>query len=184
MKLSTKKRFEENKKNMSFYDQDGTKRPKFQNHEKRPQFKRREKIRPVSYTYTSEMPDVAFFDVLTIMADNCKMISTFIETCAADKERMFNDYDYTMKTLAQAAIESCPQLIAKKNIHSMLSISANKIHIRLESGIAFALETKYEIIEKVAHIVSCTGTITLYNKNDNLVNDLLNNGFKLVERTR
>lgn len=185
MKPSTKKRFEENKKKMDFYNQDGTEQPrtKRNNKGKKPYVKR-EKIKPVSYTYTSDMPDTAFFDVLTIMAESCKIIGTFIKEHIApeEEERLFNDYDYAMSTLASVAMENCPQLIAKKNIHTSISVSANKIHVRLEGGIAFTLETKYQIVDKVAQIVSCTGTITLYDKNDSLINDLLDNGFELVER--
>lgn len=187
MKPSTKKRFEENKKKMDFYNQDGTKPQQHKRNNngkgKRP-FVKKEKIKPVSYMITSDVPDTAFFDVLTIMTDSCKILDGFIteHTYPEEKERMFNDYDFAMLALSNAAIETFPQLIAKKNIHSVLSVSANKIHVRLEAGIAFTIETKYQIVDKTAQIVSCTGTITLYDKNDDLINDLLDNGFTLVER--
>lgn len=186
MKVSTKKRFEENKKKMDFYNQDGTKPQQFKrnNNKGKKSFVKREKIKPVSYTYESDMPDTAFFDVLAAITDNCKIIDAFIteHTSTEEKERMFNEYDFAMLTLANAAMKSFPQLVAKKNIHSVLNVSANRIHVRLEAGIAFTIETKYQIVDKVAQIVSCIGTITLYDKNDGLVNDLLNNGFTLVER--
>ena len=187
MKPSTKKRFEENKKKMDFYNQDGTKPQQYKRNNngkgKRP-FVKREKIKPVSYMITSDIPDTAFFDVLQVMTEDCEIVNNFIteNTSSEEKERMFNDYDFAMLAIANAAIKTFPQLIAKKNIHSVLSVSANRIHVRLEAGIAFTIETKYQIVDKTAQIVSCTGTITLYDKNEELSNSLLNKQWILAER--
>lgn len=192
MNKEVKERFARNKENMDFYNQDGTKtesRPRrkhFGNKKKRPP----QKIKPISYTYTSD--EDAFFDVLDRMCNSCHIISTFINNAMDEyhkKNNVSKDMDIILtsddyfEAIAQYAVESSmPRLLDKKFIHTMVSVSANKVYIRTEGNVAFSIELKYEIVEKQANVVSCTGAVTLFAKNDPLVRDLEENGFTLIEK--
>ena len=186
MNKEVKERFNKNKENMDFYNQDGTQN---QNTVKRKYFikkPRAQKIKPVSYTYTSEKPEEAFFDVLDNMCNSCRIVNTFMNNALSEYSEedinSFNTDIYFAIISAHVINTSFPMLIDKKFIHTALSVSANKIYVRTEGNVAFSIELKYQIVEKKAQITGCTGTITLFAKNDKLVEDLEQNGFVKVER--
>ena len=178
MNKEVKERFNKNKENMEFYDQDGTvtKKKKFV---KKP---RAQKIKPITYTYTSE----SVFDVLDNMCCSCNIVRTFMDNAFSDYTQEEIDAltsDDIFRAIAAHVINSSmPRLIDKKFIHSSLSVSANKVYVRTEGNVAFTIELKYQIVEKHAEITSCTGNITLFAKNDKLVDDLVNSGFTKVEK--
>ena len=154
MKKEIKEKFAENKKDMTFYDQDGSGENKEQKNVKRNKKPyKKAKIKPIHLTYT------------------------FL--CNIDEIKSFDDYVAKVSALIA---ERAPQLIAKKNIHVCFSVSANRVHIRLEGDVAFTIEVKYKVIDKVAVILSCTGTIIMYAKNDDLHNDLIEAGWVEIEK--
>lgn len=180
MKKEIKEKFSKNKDNMGFYDQDVA---SSENNEQRPVRRRnnkryqKTKIKPIHFTYACEGED-CFFDILDIMINDCPAVNTFLGQIE-DGIESFDDYVAKVSALIST---TPPQLLAKRNIHTCFSVSANRVHIRLESGVAFTIEVRYEIVEGKAVITNCTGTIILYSKNDDLYNTLIENGWQLVER--
>lgn len=184
MNKEVKERFNKNKENMSFYDQDGTQQKK-KKFTKRPP--RAQKIKPVTYTLTEETGDVrSFFNVLDKMCNSCHIVESFMSNTLFDyteeEVAVFSPDDYFGLIAAHVINTSMPRLMEKKFIHSALSVSANKIYVRTEGNVAFAFELKYQVVEKKAEITGCTGSVTLFAKNDKLVEDLENNGFTKVEK--
>lgn len=175
MKKGLKEKFNQNKKNMEFYNQDGTNKPKKKGNYK-PKYKK-EKIKPIYLTYTPELTEeedgeVAFGIVLGSISQNCQVADSFLQKLGEIES--FDDY--VAKASAEI-VKTPPQLLAKKNIHTCYSVSANRVHIRLEGDVAFTIEVKYQIVKKAAQITNCTGTIILYAKNDELYNTLIENGW-------
>lgn len=181
-----KQRIAENKNNMDFYNQDGVVAPQRKHFTKKKTYAPR--IKPTSYVYTSD-DENAFYDVLNRMCESCNIVDTFIsgaEALVEDEDALltFTSDEY-FEIIAKYAVEKCmPKLLSKKFIHSMVSVSANKIYVKTEGNVSFSIELKYGIENGVAYVTSCTGTITLFTKNDILVNDLLNNGFEEFQRTK
>lgn len=184
MKKEIKEKFAENKKDMAFYDQDGSvdeKKEERRVNKKNKKPYKKVKIKPIHLTYTVEAPEggseQCFFDILNSITENCAVASDFL--CNIDEINSFDDYVAKVSSLIA---ERAPQLIAKKNIHVCFSVSANRVHIRLEGDVAFTIEVKYKVIDKVAAILSCTGTIIMYAKNDDLHNDLIEAGWVEIEK--
>lgn len=189
MNKEVKEKFAKNKENMDFYNQDGTQtesRPKRKHFTKK---KRPQKIKPISYVYTSN--EDAFFDVLNAMCESCHIVNTFIDNARTVymnennidiSALVYLTSDDYFEAIARYAVDtSMPRLLDKKFIHSMVNVSANKIYVRTEGNVAFCIELTYEIVDKKASVTSCKGTITLFAKNDPLVKDLEEHGFKLAE---
>lgn len=189
MNKRVKEKFEENKKNMDFYNQDGTQteqKPKRRFTKK----KRPQKIKPISYAFTSsalsDTGDDAFYHVIDTMCESCHIVKTFVDNALSTyteknnidmQEYVLTPDDY-FEAIANYAVSSAmPRLLDKKFIHSSLSVSANKIYVRTEGNVAFCFELTYKIEDKKAQITECTGTVTLFAKNDLLVNDLTEHGF-------
>lgn len=176
MKKGLKEKFNKNKQNMDFYDQDGTGSKDNNKKGNKPRYKK-EKIKPIYLTYIPELDEGedgenAFFKVLNSIQENCPIAQEFI-TNLGDIES-FDDY---VAKASSEIVKTPPQLLAKKNIHTCYSVSANRVHIRLEGNIAFTIEVRYQIIKKVAHIINCTGTIILYATNNDLYDTLIENGW-------
>lgn len=183
MNKEVKEKFNKNKENMDFYNQDGTQDTN--NQKKRFTKKPRpQKIKPISFTYTSK-EEGAFFDVLDHMC-NCYIVSTFMENAlqdyTAEEVENLTEDDYFTVISAHVINTAMPQLLSKKFIHTVLNVSANKIYVRTEGNVAFSFELKYNVVDKVAVITECIGTITLFAKNDQLVFALEENGFTKVEK--
>lgn len=177
MKKEIKEKFSQNKEKMEFYDQDGTKQNSKKKKSRKPA-QRPTKIKPIYLTYESDRAgEDCFFDVLQTIKNNCPTVKAFLDQL--DTIYSFDDYVAKVSTLIAM---TPPQLIAKRNIHTCFSVSANRVHIRLEGDVAFTIEIKYQVINRVAHILSCTGTIIMYAKNDDLYNGLIDNGWVLLEK--
>lgn len=176
MKKEIKEKFSQNKQNMGFYNQDGTKQNPKKKKSRKPV--QRTKIKPIYLTFESDKSgEDCFFEVFEAIVNNCPTVKAFIDQL--DTIESFDDYVAKVSTLIAT---TPPQLIAKKNIHTCFSVSANRVHIRLEGDVAFTIEIKYQVINRVAHILSCTGTIIMYAKNDDLYNGLIDNGWVLLEK--
>lgn len=177
MKKEIKEKFSQNKEKMEFYDQDGTKQNSKKKKSRKPA-QRPAKIKPIYLTYESDRAgEDCFFDVLQTIKNNCPIVKTFLDQLG-DIESFD---DYVAKTSKQIATTP-PQLVSKKNIHTCFSVSANRVHIRLEGDVAFTVEIKYQVLNRVAHILTCTGTIIMYAKNDDLYNGLIEAGWVVVEK--
>lgn len=191
MNKEVKEKFKQNAENMEFYDQDGTKDSKkptftskrFANKNHKP---RAPKIKPITYTYTSENPEDCFFDVLDKLCDSCHIVETFVgDSLSAYTDEQIGTFtvdDYVEAIVKHAVLDCMPRLLEGKFIHSMISVSTNRLHIKTEGNIAFAIDFKYTVEDRKAVLNSCTGSITLYTKNDTLVNDLIDNGFEELQR--
>lgn len=176
MKKGLKEKFNQNKQNMEFYDQDGTNTKNKRKGSYKPRYKK-EKIKPIYLTYTPEVTEeedgeAAFLLVLDSIFENCSVAQEFIMKLGEIES--FDDY---VSKASSEIVKTPPQLLAKKNIHTCYSVSANRVHIRLEGDVAFTIEVKYQIVNKVAQLTSCTGTIIMYAKNDDLYNSLIENGW-------
>lgn len=191
MNKEVKEKFRQNAENMEFYDQDGTQdttRPtftskRFANKNHKP---RAPKIKPTTYSYTSDNPEDCFFDVLDKLCDSCHIVETFVgdslSTYTDEEIGDFTSDDYVTAITKHAVNDCMPRLLEGKYIHSMVSVSTSRLYIKTEGNIAFAIDFKYAVENKKATLTSCTGSITLYAKNDTLVNDLLDNGFEEVQK--
>lgn len=177
MKKGIKEKFNQNKENMGFYNQDGT-TPKQQKKNKQTK-NTNKKIKPIYLTYTSDSEQQeCFFDVLESINKNCTIINKFMDGII---ENIYS-FDDFVREISAILPGIAPQLVAKQNIHVCFSVSANRVHVRLEGNVAFTIEVKYQVIDKVAKITSCTGTIILYAKNDSLYNDLIESGWVEIEK--
>ena len=141
---------------------------------------RKNKMKPIYFTNRSDRPDNdCFFDMVDSMIECCPEIEDFMNDIGIDSIQCFDDY---VASVADYMASRVPQLEAKKNIHNCLSISANRVHVRVGKGVAFTFELKYQIVDKVAQIISCVGTVILYEKNDDLVNTLTEAGWEKQEK--
>ena len=182
MKKELKEKFNQNKQNMGFYDQDGSGSKNNKKKGNRKPKYRKDKIKPIYLTYTPEITEeedgeTAFFNVFNSILENCPVAQEFLM-----KLGEIESFDEYVAKASEEIIKTPPQLLAKKNIHTCYSVSANRVHIRLEGDIAFTIEVKYQIVNKAAQLTSCTGTIIMYAKNDDLYNILIENGW--VEYTK
>ena len=91
-------------------------------------------------------------------------------------------FDDLVRICATNMMDSIPQLCDKKNIHSSFSMSSNRVYVRREDNVSFSVEVKYIIVEGKAKIVSCTGTVTLFEKKDDLMNALVEDGWTVEEK--
>lgn len=186
MKKEIKEKFSKNKDNMEFYDQDVNASDEDQQNQQQDKPVRRRynnrryqktKIKPIHFVYECEGEN-SFFDILDIMINDCPLINNFLSQIDSEIES-FDDY---VAKVSNLIVMTPPQLLAKKNIHTCYSVSANRVHIRLEGGVAFTIEVRYVIREGKAIIESCTGTIIMYSNNDTLYNTLIEDDWHLVER--
>ena len=185
MNKQFKEKIEENKKNMGFYNQDGSQ-------PKRKPFKKKfvsKKIKPITYVIknTDEAEDT-FNEVLGIMTSSCETVSTYCVNAFGEiTENPYNEeFDFPedinsddwFYILSQYfTTHYAPKLIGKRNIHNALSVTSNKLYIRAGAKLGFGFELTYEVVDGQAYIKDCTGSITLFVENGDLVKSLEDNGF-------
>lgn len=178
---NAKQKFKENGKNMDAY---AGYIPEEKEHKKRAQRqnnnggKRPAKMKPITYTFSAES-EYAFSIVKDTMCGACQAVNTFF-TNAAEHHPDFelNTFDdYVVAAMCEFTEYHTPQLLEKINIHSSINVTANKLNIRLEGGVGFSIEVRYEIVNKAAKIIAATGSVTLYAPNDKLVASLEEAGF-------
>lgn len=194
---NAKQKFKENGKNMEAYegylnDAEPTSKPRNQqrkfNNNKRPA-----KMKPVTYalTYMQEPEDseikVAESPLSRMIDTLCDVsgdIKQFIDNTTENYENIdiTNFDDMVFGFLCQFTDHHAPQLEKKINIHSSISVTSNKVHVRIEGGIGFGIEARYTIVNRKATITSIIGSVTLYEPNDAIVESLEERGFEQVIR--
>lgn len=144
---------------------------------KRPNTKKREKIKPIKITLTKTSDDSFFY----VLDQTYQHVPQFQEFIGYDDYENIEKFDDLVKLCAEKMMDNIPCLHEKKNIHSSFSMSSNRVYVRREDNISFSVEVKYTIVEGKAQIVSCTGTITLFEKKDDIMNTLSDNGWTVEE---
>lgn len=174
MKKELKEKFEKNKKNMGIYGE-GVDTAK-------PPVRKFKKPQPITFSTRSDNESVAFFDVLDHMRCISKAVDDFFIDIDGGVELESTDSYFEAVMFKMANM--CPMLLSKRNIHTTMSISSNKLNVRLENNIGFGFDITYKIVDGVANIVGCTGTITLYSNNRTLKEALENDdNWTIVEKS-
>lgn len=186
---NAKQRFRENGKNMDAYEgyipeekSQKKKAPRQNNNGG----KKPAKMKPITYVFTSEAED-AFTDLIDTLCGACPAVQSFFKNAAEHHPDFeLNTFDdYVVAAMCEFTEYHTPQLLNKVNIHSSINVSSNKVSIRLEGGVGFGIEVRYEIENRAAKIVAATGSVTLYAPNDKLVASLEEAGFTvLVKQNR
>lgn len=140
--------------------------------------KKREKIKPIRLVLINSDED-PFFYIIDKMYQYVPQFSNFIGYNNFESIEKFDDL---VRICAEGMMDNIPQLCDKKNIHSSFSMSSNRVYVRREDNVSFSIEVKYTIKEGKAKIVSCTGTITLFEKKDDLMNALVEDGWTVEEK--
>ena len=139
--------------------------------------KRKEKIKPIRLIITNS-DENPFFHVIDKMYSKVPQFNQFIGYNDFEKIEKFDDL---VTICANNMMDSIPQLCNKKNIHSSFSMSSNRVYVRREDNVSFSVEVKYIITEGKAEVISCTGTVTLFEKKDDLMNALVEDGWTVEE---
>ena len=189
---NAKQKFKENGKNMEAYegylnDAEPASKPRNQqrkfNNNKRPA-----KMKPVTYTLVAEdseeIAESPLSRTISTLCDVSGDIKQFIDNTTENYENIdiTNFDDMVFGFLCQFTDHHAPQLEKKINIHSSISVTSNKVHIRIEGGIGFGIEARYTIVNRKATITSIIGSVTLYEPNDAIVESLEERGFEQVIR--
>lgn len=146
----------------------------------------RRKFKPETYQFISIDKGASFIKVLNEMRARSMEISDFfnsVENNYGEGEELKSIDDYFCG-VAREMCYRCPRLLDKVNIHTTFNITANKLHVRLESNIAFGFNITYKVFNGVARPEFTVGTITLYEDNANLRDELVTNGWRLEEKRR
>lgn len=189
---NAKQKFKENGKNMEAYegylnDAEPASKPRNQqrkfNNNKRPA-----KMKPVTYTLVAEdseeIAESPLSRTISTLCDVSGDIKQFIDNTTENYENIdiTNFDDMVFGFLCQFTDHHAPQLEKKINIHSSISVTSNKVHVRIEGGIGFGIEARYTIVNRKATITSIIGSVTLYEPNDAIVESLEERGFEQVIR--
>ena len=140
--------------------------------------KKREKIKPIRLVLINSDED-PFFYIIDKMYEKVPQFNQFVGYNDFESIEKFDDL---VRICATNMMDSIPQLCDKKNIHSSFSMSSNRVYVRREDNVSFSVEVKYIIVEGKAKIVSCTGTVTLFEKKDDLMNALVEDGWTVEEK--
>lgn len=189
---NAKQKFKENGKNMEAYegylnDTEPASKPRNQqrrsNNNKRPA-----KMKPVTYTLAVEDSEEIVESLLSRTLNTLRSVSDNIKQFIDDTTENYENIDITnfddmvFGFLCQFTDHHAPQLEKKINIHSSISVTSNKVHVRIEGGIGFGIEARYTIVNRKATITSIIGSVTLYEPNDAIVESLEERGFEQVIR--
>lgn len=187
---NAKQKFKENGKNMEAYegylnDTEAASKPRNQqrrsNNNKRPA-----KMKPVTYTLAVEDSEEIVESLLSRTLNTLRSVSDNIKQFIDDTTENYENIDITnfddmvFGFLCQFTDHHAPQLEKKINIHSSISVTSNKVHVRIEGGIGFGIEARYTIVNRKATITSIIGSVTLYEPNDAIVESLEERGFEQV----
>lgn len=187
MKSDIKERFAENAKgeDMAMYDQTMGSASELSGDEVEAKPSKKYKFRPETYQFISIDKGASFTKVLEEMRMRCIEVSDFLNRVEGSYEdgqlKTVDDYFWA---IALEIANDCPRLLEKVNIHTMFSVSANKLYVRMENNIAFGFNITYKVYNGVARLEYVVGTITMYDDRSELREELLGNGWRKEDKQK